>query len=103
MVKSKQELIDDIMDCFDFHRVHKCMVALEWGWHTLGKRVPERNEICKAARKLMQSIPDKHVCEEFGTGTGGLHVRAFYNNEELESMELLFVVSDWSSNVKDKD
>lgn len=102
-MKSKSEMIEDMMDCFDFQQVHKCMTALEWGWHTLNYRVPEEWEIRKAARKLMQSVPEVNRFEEYGTGRGGLSVRAFYENGKLVSMDLLFVVSEWSCNVKDEE
>ena len=101
-MKTKQAMIEDMMDCFDFRRVHQCMEALEWGWHTLNYRVPEEWEIRKSARKLMLSAPETFNHEEYGTGTGGLHIRAFYENRNLVSMDLLFVVSEWSCHVKDE-
>ena len=99
---TKSKMVEDMMDCFDFRRVHQCMTALEWGWFTLGGRVPEEWEIRKSARKLILSVPETYNHEEYGTGTGGLHVRAFYENGILISMDLLFVVSEWSCHVKDE-
>lgn len=99
---TKSEMVEDMMDCFDFRRVHDCMKALDWEWFSLGERVPEEWEIRKLARKLMLSVPETYNHEEYGTGSGGLHVRAFYENRNLVSMDLLFVVSEWSCHVKDE-
>ena len=29
---TEQEMIDEVMDCFEFEKVHKTMIALEWKW-----------------------------------------------------------------------
>ena len=41
MLKSKQEMIDDIMDNFDFGRVAKCMEALNWKWISVPEGIPD--------------------------------------------------------------
>ncbi len=52
-----QEQIDEIMDDFEFDKVHQIMTALKWKWVTSEnpKEVPELWEIKKAARSHLKS------------------------------------------------
>lgn len=45
-------MINDIMDKFQFENVHKAMQAVNWCWH--GGGVPELHEIKNAARRLLK-------------------------------------------------
>lgn len=107
-MKSKQEMIDDIMDNFDFNKVAKCMKALNWKWHDVdgSVNVPEEHHIRKEARKLMNSVKDVCHHRTFITGTGGFYVQCWYNQHpsaystdkgKLESMELTFVLAEWDA------
>lgn len=51
---NNQELIDEIMDEFDFDRVYKTMVALNWTWHSTNG-VPNISDLRKSARGLLKS------------------------------------------------
>ena len=76
-----QEMIDDIMDNFDFEKVHDVMEHLGWSWVVSGSNleVPDIGTIRRVARKclrdatfnLSNSIGAKGVqnCE---VGSGGL-------------------------------
>jgi len=97
-MKSKSEMIDNIMDNFDFSRVAKCMEVLQWKWHDV-KGVPEEYDIRKLARKLMKGVPDVFIKDNYFTGTGGLQVNASYENTELVLLELSFVVAEWREDV----
>lgn len=97
-MKSKSEMIDNIMDNFDFSRVARCMEVLEWKWHNV-EGVPEESNIRKLARELMKQTPETFRKEEYYSGTGGLYVRAWYENMELVLMELTFVVAGWREDV----
>jgi len=83
---TEQELIDEVMDCFEFERVHKTMVALDWKW-SIVDGVPQLHEIKKAARKHL-----RNALEEGMSWSGGF--RATYKDDVLE---LLFVVEDWDT------
>lgn len=52
--EEKQQLIDDVMEDFDFDKVHKAMVALEWKY--INKSVPSKHELEKFARSLLESV-----------------------------------------------
>ena len=99
-MKSKSELIDNIMDNFDFSRVAKTLLCLNWKWcMSVDNEVPHEYDIRKAARKLMNNIPDTCIKDRYCTGTGGLQVNAWYENTELVLMELTFVVAEWREDV----
>lgn len=103
-MKSKNEMIDNIMDNFDFGRVAKTMEALNWKWvMSVPDEVPQEHDIRKAARKLLKSVPDTFIKDSYCTGTGGLYVQAWYENTDLVLMELTFVVADWRVDVNDED
>jgi len=63
--------IDDIIEEFDFTRVHVAMTALDWQWQTTagnGYEVPSIAKLKAMARVLLrESIKDKSV------GSGGFH------------------------------
>ena len=95
-MKAKQELIDEVMDNFDFNRVAKVMEALNWTWHvTLG--VPFEPDIRAQARKMMIQVPEKHQPNmELNVSTGGLKVIGGYNPMgDLDLISLEFVVAEW--------
>jgi hypothetical protein len=111
---NRQEQIDDIMDHFDFEKVHKAMVALEWVWHnssTGRSEVPERWEIRKRARTLLHNAMD--VAEKASrpmkggwiVGTGGFIAVSNKNEaptpeaweEHPITLHLSFQVSNWSN------
>lgn len=100
-MKSKSEMIDDIMDNFDFSRVAKCMKALNWKWHDVdgSMDVPEEHNIRRSARKLMNAAKDVCHRRTFITGTGGFYVQCWYapDSRILEAMELSFVVAEWDA------
>lgn len=89
--KTNKQMVDEIIKNFDFEKVHRVMVFLDWRWggytgdpNDRGK-VPTMDELKKAARDR---------CEEalkFGTSvTGGFH--ASYEYGELS---LKFALDTW--------
>lgn len=92
MTKEEQNMIDEIMDCFEFRDVHKAMIALNWKW---GDESPEEHEIRVCARDMLTRL----VCKNsYCVATGGLYAYRFnddYGN--IESLELKFVLTEWSS------
>lgn len=86
LTEEQQEVIDEIMDNFDFERVHKTMVALKWGWWNIG--VPELSDIKKSARRLLKTSIEENTC----VGTGG-----FLVEKEGDYISLKFVVAEWDN------
>jgi len=53
-----QEMIDDIMDNFDFEKVHDVMEHLGWSWVVPGSNpeVPDIGTIRRVARKCLRDV-----------------------------------------------
>lgn len=104
--KKFQELIDDVMDNFNFHKVHKVMKFLNWTWGFSANGVPEIYELKETARRLLnECLYDliQHGEDTWNISTGGFCVRATnYKDAEVEdddsfrlSLKLSFELEDW--------
>ena len=102
-----QELIDNIMDNFDFHKVHKVMKQLNWHWAFAEEGIPREDELRKEARKLLNECLYaliKNGEDNWSIATGGFQVRATnYRDGETISdgfhvgLKLEFVIEDWDA------
>lgn len=92
-----KKMRDNIMDTFDFSRVHKTMVALDWCWGG-SNCVPEEIEIRREARKLMDEIIDRYgTCDSSKyIATGGFEVSIDLYEDGTPDLNLKFVVEDWT-------
>jgi hypothetical protein len=92
---TEEQIIEDILDEFDFDRVHKVMEFLDWGW-TDGSRpleVPTIGQLRKRARTLLRSLIGK---EDNGTATGGFWVtKKTFDGEPFYRLQ--FVLSSWDN------
>jgi len=99
-------LIDQIMDNFDFHKVHRVMKMLNWKWAYSDSEtgIPEEYELRKFARnelnRALAGVMDGH--KEYQTSCGGFEAYAKrWSPEELDEdkpyiqLILKFVVADW--------
>ena len=92
------ETIDDIMDNFDFDKVHEAMTLLGWRWvnhDTKAFEIPHVSELRKRARRLMQDAMGSHM-PSYATGTGGFEV----DKETIEGkvyLSLSFVLTSWNN------
>lgn len=78
-IKISQEMIDEAINGFDFEKVRKAMVALDWKWLVNGVvMIPEIRDIKKIARMLIERIGEDCLC----IGTGGFEV-CYDKDEEL--------------------
>jgi len=68
--KEMGELVNEILDEFEFEKVHRTMKALNWTWHDTDG-VPTIGDLRRQARELLQELlrNDKYHI----TGTGGLY------------------------------
>jgi hypothetical protein len=86
-----KEILDEILDEFDFEKVHKVMVALNWTWHS-NDGVPSIGDLRRAARELLNDL----VRGEFRcVGTKG-----FYAYMENGLIGLRFQVTDWEVEIE---
>lgn len=85
---NNQELIDEILDEFDFERVHKVMVALNWQWHNIDG-VPTIGDLRRNARDLLKTVVHgNHI----RVGSGG-----FYAYKENGTVGLRFEVTNYEA------
>lgn len=95
----KQKAIDDIIENFNWEKVHKAMKALEWTWHDSEGETPTIGALFKCAVGLLHDAYDR--AERFKAdctaGTGGFYARAFVDDETKEVIELrlAFEVCNW--------
>lgn len=93
------DTIDDIMDNFDFDKVHKTMTLLGWCWSGTinggGYGVPEKRTIRKLARSLMKEAMESKDLS-FTIGTGGFEV-VKKTEEDKVYLSLSFVVANWNN------
>lgn len=85
MNELQQELIDEVLDNFDFPRVLETMELLKWEWAPL-RGVPELHDLKKTARSLLKTV----VVHGGLTGTGG-----FVATNIDGVLELRFEISSW--------
>ena len=86
-----QNKIDEILDNFDFVKVHKVMEHLDWKWSTEnGVRIPTIQELRVEARGLLKSTIKENIsC----ISTGGFHAEKI-TDETGTSLALRFVIEE---------
>src|SRR4029079_14097645 len=64
------DAINEVLSIFDFDKVHKAMVAVEWKWYSTNNvyTIPTRDQLVATAKRLLEG-----VCKENGrsVSTGG--------------------------------
>ena len=88
-------IIDNILDEFDFDKVHRVMEFLNWGWtdgsHPL--EIPTTGQLRKRARTLMKGLIGE---EDGGTASGGFWItKKTFDGEPFYRLQ--FVVSSWDN------
>lgn len=88
-----EEMIDEVLDDFNFERVHCAMTAIDWKWQTTGGNglaVPTIARLKARARILLHAaIKDKYIA------TGGLHAQYHpADGTEREWFQLQFVLCE---------
>ena len=97
MTERQQNTVDDIMDCFDFEKVHRVMKFLNWKWASTGSQVPEVYQMKRWARDLIKSA----IKDRTSIATGGFYVS--YTEEDNGDMfiDLSFRVEHWGEYVNE--
>lgn len=85
-----EKKISKILDNFDFERVHKAMIALEWNWclGMWGDGIPSVGALQKTARELLSEAWTKKTT----ISSGGFS--AVYDDGDLV---LRFILEEWFS------
>ena len=90
MTEEQRKAVDNIMDWFDFDKVHKTMRALRWEWVGAEEKIPCQGEIRERARQLLTDA----IQSEMSIGSGGLQV-TYIPGEGFLKLE--FIVSEWDA------
>ena len=92
----------DIINNFDFQKVHDVMKYLNWTWYPKG--IPTVDNIIFGAREKIESVIK--VClleakpdEEYFVSSGGLKATAIKNEYgQITFLQLEFVLTSWEIN-----
>lgn len=84
---NKEKHIEEILNNFDFEKVHNIMVALDWKWFGVG--VPSVEDLKKQALELLNEICNYDITS---SSTGGL--KAIKCDDYLE---LEFIITSFDS------
>lgn len=92
-LSNKDRIIQDIMENFDFGKVHKVMEFLDWTWWFNG--VPSVDDLKDQAHSLLDEAWEKQQC----VATGGFRVAYERPNHDGESpyLCLSFELDSWGS------
>ncbi len=97
MKKTLQQHIDEVMDYFDFDRVHKVMKHLKWTWcDSLDS--PTIPELRKHVRDQMNRLYGENI---FRIESGGFVTTYRIGTDksgEWDYFDVAFVLSSWDTN-----
>ncbi len=96
-MKTLEEHVDEMMECFDFEKVHRVMTMLDWKWTMIGA-VPGIPDLRKQVRELMRRLWNS---DNQSVATGGFVVR-LYREENWARFSVAFEVTDWVSEDAEK-
>jgi hypothetical protein len=98
ITEHQQALIDEIMDEFNFDRVHSTMKRLDWKWGMPGA-APSILEIRSYAREMLRKL----LLEgHHSTECGGFKAEHFKKSEHWgEQLKLSFTLEYWSAGGED--
>jgi len=72
-MKTEQDMIDEVMDNFNFEKVQKMMAAVNWWWvnEEGGDSVPDVADLRQSARRMIKNTFKEGV---FAISSGGFRV-----------------------------
>jgi len=100
-----QRMIANILNEFDFDRVHQAMICLGWEWYFTG--VPTIDELRDGARERIDSaikgcLKEGNDNKSYSSSSGGLKATVEKNTcGQIDFIELEFVLTSWDSESDD--
>jgi hypothetical protein len=97
-----QKMMFDIINNFEFQKVHDVMNHLDWAWYPYG--TPTVDELRFAARERIESVIkncllDAKPDQEYISSSGGLKATAIKDDYgQITFLELEFVLTSWDLN-----
>jgi hypothetical protein len=97
MKKTLQQHTDEVMDYFDFDRVHKVMKHLKWTWcDSLDS--PTIPELRKHVRDQMKKVYDEKMYRVECGGFAVTYHQGVEDGIEWDRFEVAFIASSWDTN-----
>lgn len=84
------EQIEQIFENFDFNKVYKCMVTLDWTWAS-SDGTPSINELKSCAKRLLTDVSKKETDLPTFISTGGFKA----TKHEDGNLGLEFNIENW--------
>jgi hypothetical protein len=97
-------MVDDILNEFDFEKVHDTMVALDWKWASTHPSVPSIRDLKDTARQLLIKVyqlrkddyNNTHPEVPVQVATGGFRAIALCNEDGVvDFLKLEFIITEW--------
>lgn len=94
--------IEEIINNFDFEKVHKVMKLLKWQWFSSNTedKVPSYGELIQQSKSLLtMSVKglNEHKGNYYSTGTGGFNAVAIRCEDDYIVVELQFNIAEGSN------
>jgi hypothetical protein len=101
-----QDMIDSVLDDFDFEKIQKMMRAVNWTYaipNEVPNEVPDVPVLRKTARTLLRGavkefVPLMDSQGSFGVSSGGFEATAFCDEDGEHGVMLKFVAEEQYSN-----
>ena len=112
--KTKEELINEVLDNFDFDKVHKVMTFLDWKWVNCSEgtcEVPSISRMIRTVQRYLSQAYDglasnKHDSNEYMLGSGGFEIWAKRFPVGLDKPDILltlnFNLASWEAATYDR-
>ena len=99
--KTKEELINEVLDNFDFDKVHKTMTFLDWKWVSYSEgtcEVPSISRMIRTAQQYLEMAYDglekiDHNEHSYMVGSGGFDAQAKRYPAGLDKPDILLTLS----------
>ena len=105
-MKTREKLINEIVENFDWEKTHNAMKLLEWRWASTDTEdgVPTIGNLMVTAINLLRDAYDGAMEENetYHAGTGGFEAVAHVDKGELWNLELRFVLNSWDVEVNEQ-
>lgn len=105
-MNKEQQLIDNVLDYFNFHKVADVMQYMKWQWafcDDVGS-IPTESTLRKEARKKLlrhvQAALD-NTDETYICGSGGFVYTVFKEQGNIVAVDLKFCIEEFQANVEE--
>jgi len=102
MKKSREQLIDEIVENFNWDKVYRTMDALGWIWASSEGETPSIGKLISTATGLLRDAYDGAEKEQYIylVGTGGFQAVCYVDGDDMYRLELRFVVTSWDVDIE---